>query len=70
MNVHNDQNDRTLSKTVRIAEDILSGAFGEKIRLGNSVDLSNTSRSKVYCFEVLDGSDDVPTKVIVKQAIG
>ncbi len=50
------------------AERLLSGTFGNTIRLGEDDDLSASGRAGVYRLRVLTGPDDAPTSVIVKQA--
>lgn len=54
-------------ETVAIAERLLAQAFGGPVRLGEGRNLGGSDRSAVYRFSVLDGPDDIPASMIVKQ---
>ena len=50
------------------AEKVLSEVFGEKVRIGTTKHIGG-NRSAVFRCTALDGSDEVPAGVVVKQAI-
>src|SRR5690242_4985140 len=54
--------------TIALAEKLLAETFGSGIRLDAGDDLGGSNRSLVYRFHVLEGPENAPSSVIVKQA--
>jgi hypothetical protein len=60
---------RHFLETLVTAEKVLSKAFSGEVRLSDGEDLGGSNRSKVYRFSLLEGPNDAPASVVVKQAV-
>lgn len=61
--------DAYLTKTIALAERVLSASLGSRVHLDSTPQLDSSDRSHVFRLCLLEGPPDAPASVIVKRAV-